>query len=71
MHKDDQVYMEAFDQLLDCWTTLLTSIERFPAGFFKSHAAQVFNCYLQCHLAAPEGTRNKVQYIFLPWPSLL
>ena len=60
MHKDDQVYMEAFDELLESWTTLLLNVERFPDGFFKSHAAQVFNCYLQCHLAAPEGTRNKV-----------
>ncbi len=59
MHKDDQQYMEAYDKLLECWLTLLENSSKFPNGFFKSHATQIFNLHLQCHLAAPDGLRNQ------------
>ena len=60
MHKDDQLYMEAYDALLECWTTLLDNASKFPADFFKPHVTQIFNLYLQCHLGAPDGLRNLV-----------
>ncbi|XP_033635740.1 exportin-4-like [Asterias rubens] len=59
MHKDDQQYMEAYDKLLECWLTLLENSSKFPDGFFKAHATQIFNLHLQCHLAAPDGLRNQ------------
>ncbi|XP_071481879.1 exportin-4-like [Diadema antillarum] len=61
LHQDDQQYMEAFDQLLECWTSLLRQADRFPPAYFCSHAIQVFNCYLQSHLGAPDGTRDEKQ----------
>ncbi|XP_071955681.1 exportin-4-like [Antedon mediterranea] len=59
MHKDDMLHQEAFDMVLNCWTTLLMDTHHFPKGFFKPYATEIYNCYLQCHLATPDGTRNQ------------
>ncbi|KFO22213.1 Exportin-4 [Fukomys damarensis] len=58
LDKDDMVYMEAYDKLLESWLTLVKDDKHFHKGFFTQHAVQVFNSYIQCHLAAPDGTRN-------------
>ncbi|XP_046903217.1 exportin-4 isoform X2 [Hypomesus transpacificus] len=58
LDKDDMVYMEAYDRLLESWLTLVQDDEHFPRGCFVQPAVQVFNSYIQCHLAAPDGTRN-------------
>uniref|UniRef100_A0A3Q3JYA9 Exportin-4 n=1 Tax=Monopterus albus TaxID=43700 RepID=A0A3Q3JYA9_MONAL len=58
LDKDDMVYMEAYDKLLESWLTLVQDEEHFPRGSFVQPAIQVFNSYIQCHLAAPDGTRN-------------
>lgn len=61
LDKDDMVYMEAYDKLLESWLTLVQEDEHFPRGCFVQPAVQVFNSYIQCHLAAPDGTRNLVR----------
>lgn len=53
--------MEAYDKLLESWLTLVQDEEHFPRGCFVQPAIQVFNSYIQCHLAAPDGTRNLVR----------
>lgn len=53
--------MEAYDKLLESWLTLVQEDEHFPRGCFVQPAVQVFNSYIQCHLAAPDGTRNLVR----------
>lgn len=58
------VYMEAYDKLLESWLTLVQDEEHFPRGCFVQPAIQVFNSYIQCHLAAPDGTRNLVRLSF-------
>ncbi|XP_057709108.1 exportin-4 [Corythoichthys intestinalis] len=58
LDKDDMVYMEAYDRLLESWLKLVQDEEHFPRGCFVQPAVQVFNAYIQCHLAAPDGTRN-------------
>uniref|UniRef100_A0AAV2JYF6 Exportin-4 n=2 Tax=Knipowitschia caucasica TaxID=637954 RepID=A0AAV2JYF6_KNICA len=58
LDKDDMVYMEAYDRLLESWLTLVRDEQHFPRGAFLQPAVQVFNGYIQCHLAAPDGTRN-------------
>lgn len=60
LDKDDMVYMEAYDKLLESWLALVQDDKHFHKGFFTQHAIQVFNSYIQCHLAAPDGTRNLV-----------
>lgn len=58
LDKDDMVYMEAYDRLLESWLALVQDDELLPRGCFEQPAVQVFNSYIQCHLAAPDGTRN-------------
>nr|XP_015219586.1 PREDICTED: exportin-4 [Lepisosteus oculatus] len=58
LDKDDMVYMEAYDKLLESWLTLVQDDKHFHKGCFVQPAVQVFNSYIQCHLAAPDGTRN-------------
>uniref|UniRef100_A0A3B3BS37 Exportin-4 n=1 Tax=Oryzias melastigma TaxID=30732 RepID=A0A3B3BS37_ORYME len=58
LDKDDMVYMEAYDKLLESWLKLVQDEQHFPRGCFVQPAIQVFNSYIQCHLAAPDGTRN-------------
>lgn len=69
LDKDDMVYMEAYDKLLESWLTLLQDDEHFPRGCFVQPAVQVFNSYIQCHLAAPDGTRNLVRPLSSSSPS--
>jgi len=64
LHKDDVVYTKAYDQLLEAWLTLVQDEEHFPRGCFVQPAVQVFNSYIQCHLAAPDGTRAQVRGLF-------
>ncbi|XP_059985437.1 exportin-4 isoform X6 [Lagenorhynchus albirostris] len=64
LDKDDMVYMEAYDRLLESWLTLVQDDKHFHKGFFTQHAVQVFNSYIQCHLAAPDGTRNLISVPF-------
>ncbi|KAL0622513.1 Exportin-4 [Plecturocebus cupreus] len=49
LDKDDMVYMEAYDKLLESWLALVQEDKHFHKGFFTQHA---------CHLAAPDGTKN-------------
>ncbi|CAN0300704.1 unnamed protein product [Lampetra fluviatilis] len=58
LDKDDRVYTEAYDRLLESWLNLVQDHRHFPKGFFTQPAIQIFNSYIQCHLSAPEGTRN-------------
>lgn len=59
------MYMEAYDRLLESWLALVRDDAHFHKGFFTPHAVQVFTSYVQCHLAAPDGTRNLVS---AAWP---
>ncbi|XP_011307073.1 exportin-4-like [Fopius arisanus] len=54
----DCLYMEAFEKMLETWSSVLSEGHLFPAEFCQQSSAQIFNVYLKCHLSAPEGTRN-------------
>lgn len=58
LHKDSQIYMEAFEHILDAWMTLIQDVHHFPPDSIRQGAIQIFNHYLQCHIAPPDGTRN-------------
>ena len=68
MHKDDTLYMEAFEKTLDAYTTFINSAPDLPKGILDEHAAEIFNTYLQCHLSPPDGTRGNVNIIFISFP---
>ncbi|KAH9500213.1 Exportin-4 [Bulinus truncatus] len=57
MHKDNTIYMESYEKLLESWTRLTMEVDSLPPGSLISSATQVFNSYMQCHLAPPDGIR--------------
>lgn len=50
--------MEAFDNILEAWSSVLQDTQSLPSDIIKQCSIEVFNTYLQCHLAAPHGTRE-------------
>nr|KAI8759106.1 exportin-4 [Biomphalaria glabrata] len=57
MHKDNTIYMESYEKLLESWTRLTIEVNSLPPGCLLVPATQIFNSYMQCHLAPPDGTR--------------
>ncbi|XP_043189717.1 exportin-4-like [Amphibalanus amphitrite] len=60
LHVDDQMYREAFGKLLEAWMMLLQEGDSFPSDLYHMSATQIFETYLQVHLAAPDGARGQV-----------
>ena len=60
MSRDDTVFMEAYEKLLDSWMALITEEDKFPAGILAKYGRPVFDAYVQCHLSPPEGCRLQV-----------
>ncbi|KAF4517549.1 hypothetical protein B566_EDAN005113 [Ephemera danica] len=56
---EDRRYMEAFDHLLEAWVSVLQGAHLYPADFCKQPSIDIFNTYLRCHLAPPDGTRGQ------------
>lgn len=52
--------MEAFDNMLKAWTTVLGDYQLFPENFCQESCLQIFNTYLQSHLSPPDGARRVV-----------
>ena len=50
------LYFEAFEHMLEGWVSILHESHAFPSGFCKqSGGVEVFDTYIQCNLAAPDG----------------
>lgn len=60
MHKDDTVFMESYEKLLESWTCLTRDMSSLPPETLIYLATDIFNSYMQCHLSAPDGIRNSV-----------
>ncbi|XP_008554970.1 exportin-4 [Microplitis demolitor] len=54
---DDYLYMEAFERMLESWSSILSKKNFYPVGFFDNSFVQIFNVYLKCRLSPPDGTR--------------
>ena len=52
------MFVEAFEHMLEAWVSVLHESSTFPVGFCQNGGIQVFNTYLQCNLAAPDGIRG-------------
>ncbi|XP_061176526.1 exportin-4-like [Saccostrea echinata] len=57
LHKDDTIYMEAYEKMLETWMDLVTNMKDLPMEVLYPQSQEVFNIYVQCHISAPEGTR--------------
>ncbi|XP_020623322.1 exportin-4-like [Orbicella faveolata] len=58
LNSEDTSFIEAVEQFLEGWASLLEHFKQFPAGLFNESATRILNCYVQCHLAAPDGLRG-------------
>ncbi|CAK8672706.1 unnamed protein product [Clavelina lepadiformis] len=59
LSEDNQVFMEAYDNVLDSWTTLIENMgENDKSTLITPCAVQIIDCFIQCHLSPPEGTRS-------------
>ncbi|KAK4871455.1 hypothetical protein RN001_016446 [Aquatica leii] len=54
---DDKFYSEAFDNLLEAWTGIFQECASGSDNILFQSATRIFNTYLQCHLAPPDGSR--------------
>jgi len=53
------LFNEAFENIMEAWLSILHDSQLFPTTYCKEAAAAIFKTFLQVHLAAPEGTRNR------------
>ena len=61
MHRDDTLYMEAYEKMLDAWMTFLSDgVDLLVEDALKHNAVQIFDAFLKCHLSPPDGSRNQV-----------
>lgn len=58
LNSEDTSFIEAVEQFLEGWASILEHSAQLPAGVFNDSATKILNCYVQCHLAAPEGLRG-------------
>lgn len=49
--------MEAFERMLESWSSILSKKSRYQDSFFEPSFIQIFNVYLKCRLSPPDGTR--------------
>ncbi|XP_039270584.2 exportin-4-like [Styela clava] len=54
--EEDHLYMEAFETMLDAWTTIIESISG-PKDFIIPCTSKIFENYVRCHIVPPDGTR--------------
>ena len=58
------MYFEAFDKVLESWMKFVEPMSDLPANTLPSHAVDIFNTFVHCHLAQPDGSRNVVYTSF-------
>ncbi|KAK7073379.1 Exportin-4 [Halocaridina rubra] len=57
---EDQLYMEAFEQMLHSWASILQENSNCNSAQIKQSATLIFDTYLKCHLAPPDGSRRPI-----------
>ncbi|XP_047530878.1 exportin-4-like [Vanessa atalanta] len=55
---DDTVWRESLNKFLHTWSSLVHDADGFPNATLMSPCIEIFNTYLQCRLAPPDGTRG-------------
>lgn len=52
--------MEAFDNMLEAWTSIIPKYTESSNDNLVQSAMQIFNTYLKCHIAPPDGCRGNL-----------
>lgn len=53
--------MEAFDNMLEAWTSIIPEYTESSNENLVQSSVQIFNIYLKCHLAPPDGCRTNCE----------
>lgn len=59
-YSDESVYFEALDKVLESWMNLVEHVGDLPTNTLLSPAVDIFNAFVHCHLAQPDGNRSIV-----------
>ncbi|XP_018330487.1 exportin-4-like [Agrilus planipennis] len=55
---DDKYYVEALENMLEAWTSILQEFIPDSENAVLNAATQIFNSYLKCHIGPPDGCRS-------------
>ncbi|VVC87758.1 unnamed protein product [Leptidea sinapis] len=55
---EDTVWREALNKFLHTWSSLVCDVDGFTNDTLRTPCIEIFNTYLQCRLAPPDGTRG-------------
>lgn len=55
---DETVYRESLTRFLETWAALLQDCDVFGSDALQAPAIELFNTYVQCRLAPPDGSRG-------------
>ncbi|XP_014359373.2 exportin-4 [Papilio machaon] len=55
---EDTVLREALNKFLHTWSSLVHDVDGYTTETLQNPCIEVFNTYLQCRLAPPDGTRG-------------
>lgn len=50
--------MEGFENMLEAWTSIIPEYSESANEILVQSSTQIFNAYLKCHLAPPDGCRG-------------
>ncbi|KAJ8985759.1 hypothetical protein NQ317_014412 [Molorchus minor] len=56
--EDDTYFSDAFDNMLEAWTTIIQEFGNSLDSSLVECSKRIFNKYVQCHLAPPDGCRQ-------------
>ncbi|XP_063622349.1 exportin-4-like [Cydia splendana] len=55
---DDSVWRESLNKFLHTWSSIVHDTDGYSAETLTNPCIEIFNTYLQCRLAPPDGTRG-------------
>ncbi|XP_012543865.1 exportin-4 [Bombyx mori] len=58
MENSDSVWREALSKFLHTWSSIVNDMDGLPIENLSGPCIEIFNTYLQCRLAPPDGTRG-------------
>ncbi|KAG1701259.1 Exportin-4 [Nymphon striatum] len=58
IQKDDQIFMEAFETILEAWSPFVH--DEIPIDCVTEHVIEIFNCFVKCHLSPPDGSHSEI-----------
>lgn len=59
---DETTYRDSYNNTLEAWVEIIREKEQYSEELFKPYFCQLFDKYVKCHIATPDGQRNAELY---------